>query len=212
MGPAVTGTVVLGGWVTRGWGHKASSHRGPGAGVIRPPVTGGWGHGPCGHWDCGHRPCSHWACGPWGLGSRGSGSWGLPVGDAQLLLPSWKAPEIFQSFVDGGTGYSFEVDWWSVGVMAYELLRGWVRSSCDPRARTPDFPGWPRAEAAPIPRAQGCPLSPLARRHAGGGWVGRGLSCRAAPRPRASLEVPRRWVPLPSLQWPHLSESWSLGG
>uniref|UniRef100_A0A8C6F9K8 non-specific serine/threonine protein kinase n=1 Tax=Monodon monoceros TaxID=40151 RepID=A0A8C6F9K8_MONMO len=40
-------------------------------------------------------------------------------------FPPCKAPEIFQSFVNGGTGYSFEVDWWSVGVMAYELLRGW---------------------------------------------------------------------------------------
>ncbi|XP_073096200.1 serine/threonine-protein kinase 32C isoform X3 [Manis javanica] len=37
----------------------------------------------------------------------------------------YMAPEIFQSFISGGTGYSFEVDWWSVGVMAYELLRGW---------------------------------------------------------------------------------------
>lgn len=48
---------------------------------------------------------------------------------AQLSPPLGKAPEIFQSFVSGGTGYSFEVDWWSVGVMAYELLRGWVRSA-----------------------------------------------------------------------------------
>ncbi|XP_069316913.1 serine/threonine-protein kinase 32C isoform X3 [Eulemur rufifrons] len=37
----------------------------------------------------------------------------------------YMAPEIFHSFVNGGPGYSFEVDWWSVGVMAYELLRGW---------------------------------------------------------------------------------------
>uniref|UniRef100_A0A8C9ARX0 Serine/threonine kinase 32C n=1 Tax=Prolemur simus TaxID=1328070 RepID=A0A8C9ARX0_PROSS len=37
----------------------------------------------------------------------------------------YMAPEIFHSFVNGGSGYSFEVDWWSVGVMAYELLRGW---------------------------------------------------------------------------------------
>ncbi|XP_023585677.1 serine/threonine-protein kinase 32C isoform X4 [Trichechus manatus latirostris] len=41
------------------------------------------------------------------------------------ILLDEQAPEIFQSFVSGGTGYSFEVDWWSVGVMAYELLRGW---------------------------------------------------------------------------------------
>nr|XP_033798650.1 LOW QUALITY PROTEIN: serine/threonine-protein kinase 32C [Geotrypetes seraphini] len=37
----------------------------------------------------------------------------------------YMAPEIFQSFVNGGTGYSFEVDWWSLGIMAFELLRGW---------------------------------------------------------------------------------------
>uniref|UniRef100_A0A8D2IYD1 Serine/threonine kinase 32C n=1 Tax=Varanus komodoensis TaxID=61221 RepID=A0A8D2IYD1_VARKO len=37
----------------------------------------------------------------------------------------YMAPEIFHSFLNGGTGYSFEVDWWSLGVMAYELLRGW---------------------------------------------------------------------------------------
>lgn len=37
------------------------------------------------------------------------------------------APEIFQSFVSGGTGYAFEVDWWSLGVTVFEVLRGWVR-------------------------------------------------------------------------------------
>lgn len=36
------------------------------------------------------------------------------------------APEIFHSFLNGGSGYCFEVDWWSLGVMAFELLRGWV--------------------------------------------------------------------------------------
>lgn len=41
-------------------------------------------------------------------------------------LPS--APEIFQSFVNGGTGYAFEVDWWSLGVTVFEVLRGWVRN------------------------------------------------------------------------------------
>uniref|UniRef100_W5MKZ1 Serine/threonine-protein kinase 32C n=1 Tax=Lepisosteus oculatus TaxID=7918 RepID=W5MKZ1_LEPOC len=35
------------------------------------------------------------------------------------------APEIFHSFVNGGTGYAFEVDWWSLGVTTYEVLRGW---------------------------------------------------------------------------------------
>ncbi|CAJ0923623.1 unnamed protein product, partial [Ranitomeya imitator] len=37
----------------------------------------------------------------------------------------YMAPEIFQSFLNGGTGYSFEVDWWSLGIMSFELLRGW---------------------------------------------------------------------------------------
>uniref|UniRef100_A0A8D2IQR8 Serine/threonine kinase 32C n=1 Tax=Varanus komodoensis TaxID=61221 RepID=A0A8D2IQR8_VARKO len=41
------------------------------------------------------------------------------------ILLDEQAPEIFHSFLNGGTGYSFEVDWWSLGVMAYELLRGW---------------------------------------------------------------------------------------
>uniref|UniRef100_A0A672LLI3 Serine/threonine kinase 32C n=1 Tax=Sinocyclocheilus grahami TaxID=75366 RepID=A0A672LLI3_SINGR len=33
--------------------------------------------------------------------------------------------EIFQSFVSGGTGYAFEVDWWSLGVTIFEVLRSW---------------------------------------------------------------------------------------
>uniref|UniRef100_A0A8C6WXZ6 Serine/threonine kinase 32C n=1 Tax=Neogobius melanostomus TaxID=47308 RepID=A0A8C6WXZ6_9GOBI len=37
----------------------------------------------------------------------------------------YMAPEIFQSFVSGGTGYAAEVDWWSLGVTAFEVLRGW---------------------------------------------------------------------------------------
>ncbi|XP_064199627.1 serine/threonine-protein kinase 32B-like [Anguilla rostrata] len=37
----------------------------------------------------------------------------------------YMAPEVFQSFIDGGPGYSYPVDWWSLGVTAYELLRGW---------------------------------------------------------------------------------------
>ncbi|TRZ01638.1 hypothetical protein DNTS_015966 [Danionella cerebrum] len=37
----------------------------------------------------------------------------------------YMAPEIFQSFVSGGSGYAFEVDWWSLGVTIFEVLRGW---------------------------------------------------------------------------------------
>lgn len=37
----------------------------------------------------------------------------------------YMAPEIFQSFVSGGTGYAFEVDWWSLGVTVFEVLRSW---------------------------------------------------------------------------------------
>uniref|UniRef100_A0A667ZU52 Serine/threonine kinase 32C n=1 Tax=Myripristis murdjan TaxID=586833 RepID=A0A667ZU52_9TELE len=41
------------------------------------------------------------------------------------ILLDEQAPEIFQSFVNGGTGYAFEVDWWSLGVTVFEVLRGW---------------------------------------------------------------------------------------
>ncbi|XP_046512852.1 serine/threonine-protein kinase 32B isoform X2 [Equus quagga] len=45
----------------------------------------------------------------------------------------YMAPEVFQVYVDGGPGYSYPVDWWSLGVTAYELLRGWKgRLNCDP--------------------------------------------------------------------------------
>ncbi|XP_028323493.1 serine/threonine-protein kinase 32C isoform X8 [Gouania willdenowi] len=37
----------------------------------------------------------------------------------------YMAPEIFQSSMSGGTGYGFEVDWWSLGVTVFEVLRGW---------------------------------------------------------------------------------------
>ncbi|XP_027945314.1 serine/threonine-protein kinase 32B isoform X1 [Eumetopias jubatus] len=37
----------------------------------------------------------------------------------------YMAPEVFQVYLDGGPGYSYPVDWWSLGVTAYELLRGW---------------------------------------------------------------------------------------
>ncbi|XP_038601275.1 serine/threonine-protein kinase 32B [Tachyglossus aculeatus] len=41
------------------------------------------------------------------------------------ILLDEHAPEVFQVFLDGGPGYSFPVDWWSLGITAYELLRGW---------------------------------------------------------------------------------------
>nr|BAH13843.1 unnamed protein product [Homo sapiens]BAH14795.1 unnamed protein product [Homo sapiens] len=31
--------------------------------------------------------------------------------------------------MDRGPGYSYPVDWWSLGITAYELLRGWVRQA-----------------------------------------------------------------------------------
>ncbi|XP_072120478.1 serine/threonine-protein kinase 32A-like isoform X1 [Mobula birostris] len=36
----------------------------------------------------------------------------------------YMAPEIFHPFVNGCTGYHFAVDWWSLGITAYELLKG----------------------------------------------------------------------------------------
>ncbi|MBN3302532.1 ST32B kinase, partial [Amia calva] len=36
----------------------------------------------------------------------------------------YMAPELFQPFVGTHPGYSFAVDWWSLGITAYELLRG----------------------------------------------------------------------------------------
>lgn len=35
------------------------------------------------------------------------------------------SPEIFKHLIDGSepTGYSFEVDWWALGILTYELLK-----------------------------------------------------------------------------------------
>ncbi|KAK2541035.1 Stk32b [Columba livia] len=42
-----------------------------------------------------------------------------------LMSKNQEPPEVFQAFMDGGPGYSYPVDWWSLGITAYELLRGW---------------------------------------------------------------------------------------
>lgn len=45
------------------------------------------------------------------------------------------APELFQTFEGTHPGYSFAVDWWSLGITAYELLRGQVTWRTSSRSR-----------------------------------------------------------------------------
>uniref|UniRef100_A0A8B9KGA2 Protein kinase domain-containing protein n=1 Tax=Astyanax mexicanus TaxID=7994 RepID=A0A8B9KGA2_ASTMX len=47
----------------------------------------------------------------------------------------YMAPELFQTFEGTHPGYSFSVDWWSLGITAYELLRGQVRVTAWKRAK-----------------------------------------------------------------------------
>lgn len=128
---------------------------------------------------------------PWAWVAR-PGSGGSHQGCSPAPSPR-KAPEIFQSFVNGGTGYSFEVDWWSVGVMAYELLRGWVWSSHGP-TEPPDTelavsPGVARVSGGvglPHPSAQGWPHACRPR-----GWqrtvlAGHEVPVHPGPRTRPS--------------------------
>ncbi len=51
------------------------------------------------------------------------------IGVIGVVLSVVAAPELFQSFEGTHPGYSFAVDWWSLGITAYELLRGQVRVS-----------------------------------------------------------------------------------
>uniref|UniRef100_A0A8B9KFY6 Protein kinase domain-containing protein n=1 Tax=Astyanax mexicanus TaxID=7994 RepID=A0A8B9KFY6_ASTMX len=51
------------------------------------------------------------------------------------ILLDEHAPELFQTFEGTHPGYSFSVDWWSLGITAYELLRGQVRVTAWKRAK-----------------------------------------------------------------------------
>ncbi len=44
---------------------------------------------------------------------------------------SFAAPEVFGSALEEVSGYSFPVDWWSLGIVGYEMMRGRVRDSQD---------------------------------------------------------------------------------
>ncbi|KAF5927025.1 hypothetical protein HPG69_001658 [Diceros bicornis minor] len=57
--------------------------------------------------------------------SSASGLRGDPGGMQSEHSSAPAPPEVFQVYMDGGPGYSYPVDWWSLGVTAYELLRGW---------------------------------------------------------------------------------------
>ncbi|XP_078717878.1 serine/threonine-protein kinase 32B-like isoform X3 [Lampetra fluviatilis] len=50
-------------------------------------------------------------------------------GSSMAGTKPYMAPEMFRSYVEGTPRYSPAVDWWSLGVTAYELLRGWEMAS-----------------------------------------------------------------------------------
>ena len=39
------------------------------------------------------------------------------------------APEIFATYINKAEGYSFEIDWWSLGITVCEMVRGKVSFS-----------------------------------------------------------------------------------
>uniref|UniRef100_A0A8C3A1T0 Serine/threonine kinase 32A n=1 Tax=Cyclopterus lumpus TaxID=8103 RepID=A0A8C3A1T0_CYCLU len=51
------------------------------------------------------------------------------------ILLDEHAPELFQTFEGSHPGYSFSVDWWSLGITAYELLRGQWKIHMPPTRR-----------------------------------------------------------------------------
>lgn len=116
----------------------------------------------------------------------------LSRGDLLFFL-SLAAPEVFQVCVDGGPGYSYPVDWWSLGITAYELLRGWVRRAPARRAHGAVEVG---ARGVPGLGGLGTPFC-----WAGTGWQ-EGAQC----------EESEAWVPVPmacvraSSEAPELSE------
>ena len=44
------------------------------------------------------------------------------------VIISIVAPEIFATYINKAKGYSFEVDWWSLGISVCEMVRGKVCS------------------------------------------------------------------------------------
>ncbi|GLD63538.1 serine/threonine-protein kinase 32A isoform X1 [Lates japonicus] len=98
----------------------------------------------------------------------------------------YMAPELFQTFEGSHPGYSFSVDWWSLGITAYELLRGqrpYVMRSSTPANEIlqtfhkvhPSYPaGWSLEMKSLLRKLLcRCPEAHLSSRAAGSGHVRR---------------------------------------
>lgn len=76
-------------------------------------------------------------CSPQRRSSVLGGSFPLEIAATLTFpFPSFAAPEMFNPTKP--TGYSFAVDWWSLGITAYELLRTRVLSA------------WPLSASLPV--------------------------------------------------------------